>query len=155
MGDLVEYAERGLQFNRKPETMEEMKTVGEALKYFTANLPWAYADWVNTGTNLFGEEFSQLLPDIGRSKKTIMNWVFVGSRIPFDERKYKLDFSFYSEVSRLLREPREALLTRAEVEEWSIAELRRQIKGEPVKKPKLVKCPNCGTQFDIHQTKEE
>lgn len=156
MEELVEYLDRGLQFKRKPETMDEMKEVGNALMYFTSNLPWAYADWVNVGTNLFGESFSQLLPDVGRAEKTLRNWIFVGSRIPFDERRFKLEFSFYSEVARLLREAREALLARAEVEEWTITRLRQEIKGGDKKprKPKIVECPACHVTFEI-KPKEE
>lgn len=149
MDELIKYCDRGLEFQRAPETLEEMEKVGEALKYFTGNLPWAYADWVNTGTNLFGEEFSQLLPDIGRSKKTIQNWVYVGSRIPYEERRFNLDFSFYSEVAKLLREARESLLARAEAEEWSVSRLRKEIKGEKPKKPKMLTCPSCGVTFEV------
>jgi hypothetical protein len=69
MEELVEYLDRGLQFKRPP-TDDEMKQVGITLGYFTDNLPWIYADWVSKGFELFGEEFSQHLPDVGRSIKT-------------------------------------------------------------------------------------
>jgi hypothetical protein len=149
MDDLVTYLDRGLQFKRPP-TDDEMKQVGITLEYFTDNLPWIYADWVNKGFELFGEEFSQHLPDVGRSIKTRKNWIFVGTRIPFEERKFNLDFSFYSEVARLLREAREALLTKAELDGWSVSRLRKEIRGERPKKPaKTVQCPRCQTMFEV------
>jgi hypothetical protein len=155
MDDLINYADRGAELKRQPKDRGELAKAFQAVNYFEENLPWVFADLYNKGIELYGEEFAQYLPDVGRSNKTRQNWVYVGTRIPIDERRYKLSFSFYAEVARLVREARDAMLTKAEFYKWTIAQLRREIKGEPKQRSKMVKCPNCGTHFDIYQTKEE
>ena len=153
MEELIKYCDRSAELQREPKDMDELAASFDVVKYFDANLPWVYADLYRKGVELYGEEFNQHLPDVGRTKKTRQNWIYVGDRILPDERVFDLEFSFYSEVAKLVREARESLLASAQAEEWSIAELRRHVKGNKPKKKKMVECPLCHGIFDNAEAK--
>ena len=148
MDDLVEYATRSLIWKRRPESLEEVAGVAGAINWFLDNEPFAFGDFFNTITDLFGEAASQLMPDIERSKKTLLKWLYVCRTIPPDERVYDLPFSHYAEVVNLICERRHYLLKIAEQEKWSVARLRKEIKGEKDKKPKMIECPSCHVVFE-------
>jgi hypothetical protein len=55
---------------------------------------------------------------------TLRNICWVCRQIPWNRRKFNLKFSYYQEVAELEPKQQEELLSRAEMEEWTVSELR-------------------------------
>lgn len=147
--DLVKYTDRALVFQRNAQNLEELQSVIHSLAYFTSNLPWLFGDLCIYAETRFGEMWAQIIPEnIIRSNKTMLSWAFICRRIPQERRRWDLSFSHYKEVAKLPDVEQEIMLEGAEAEGWSVSELRRRIKGETEKKPKTIKCPQCGAEWE-------
>lgn len=116
--------------------------------------PWWVGDLLNTGEDVFGEEFAQIEAHLPHSPQTCANYKSVAKHIPYSRRR-GLHMTLAAEVAYLPPQQRDDLIERAVKEGWKreeMKEARRALKGEPVgglppPKPTTT-CPSCGHTWD-------
>lgn len=103
---------------------------------------WWIGDWLARGTELYGEEFSQLLeatPEeryslldqvTGHDPDTLKRWARVCDRIAPARRRLALSFSHHEAVSALEPDDQERWLALAEAEGMTADAVRRGIREE-------------------------
>jgi hypothetical protein len=116
---------------------------------------WWIGDWLRYGNAKFGERYSRASRITGYDVQTLMNMVYVASRIEISQRRENLSWSHHAEVAALAPEERDRWLGVAEAERLSVRCLRDEIRRarrvlEPPKarleEPGMV-CPNCGERL--------
>lgn len=117
---------------------------------------WWIGDWLQYGNAKFGERYSRASRITGYDVQTLMNMVYVSSRVEISQRRENLSWSHHAEVAALSPEDRDRWLTVAETERLSVRCLREEIRRErraieppkprPATDPSMV-CPNCGEQL--------
>jgi hypothetical protein len=122
---------------------------------------WWIGDWLRYGNAKYGEKYSRAMKITGYDAQTLMNMVWVCSRIEISRRREKLSWSHHAEVAAVDLLAQEQLLNKAESERLSVRDLRELIRLErraresedadpapPV--PDRLVCPQCGYHFDEH-----
>ncbi|HEX5145954.1 MAG TPA: hypothetical protein VFV85_02940 [Conexibacter sp.] len=136
---LADWAEQGRRFG----------TIGRAAG-------WWIGDWLQYGNSKFGERYSRASRITGYDVQTLMNMVYVASRVDTSQRRENLSWSHHAEVAALPPEERGRWLDVAESERLSVRCLREEIRRarraiEPPKpdrsEPGIV-CPNCGERME-------
>jgi hypothetical protein len=137
--ELADWAEQGRRFG----------TIGRAAG-------WWIGDWLQYGNAKFGERYSRASRITGYDVQTLMNMVYVASRVDISQRRESLSWSHHAEVAALPPEERDRWLNVAEAERLSVRCLREEIRRarralEPPKsrpeEPGMV-CPNCGERLE-------
>lgn len=135
---LADWAEQGRRFG----------TIGRAAG-------WWIGDWLQYGNAAFGERYSRASRITGYDVQTLMNMVYVASRVDISQRRENLSWSHHAEVAALPPEDRDRWLRVAETERLSVRCLRDEIRRErrlteppkpPPDDPAMV-CPNCGERL--------
>jgi hypothetical protein len=135
---LADWAEQGRRFG----------TIGRAAG-------WWIGDWLRYGNTKFGERYSRASRITGYDVQTLMNMVYVASRVEISQRREDLSWSHHAEVAALPSEERDGWLNVAQAERLSVRCLREEIRRarravEPPK-PRLAEpgmvCPNCGERL--------
>lgn len=106
---------------------------GKKLQTVERSIMWLLADWARHGERKWGEYYTQAVEITGYSKQTLQNAVWVAERIPPEERRESLPFSFHAAVAALPPEERSELLDLAEGEGWTRAQLEEQVQIRKVK----------------------
>jgi hypothetical protein len=124
---------------------------------------WWIGDWLRYGNAKYGEKYSRAMKITGYDAQTLMNMVWVCSRIEISRRREKLSWSHHAEVAAVDLLLQEQLLNQAEAERLSVRDLREVIRlerrsrggdggedeaGAP--EATAVVCPQCGYHFDGH-----
>lgn len=123
-------------------THEQRVDIARSIKGMEWNRQWFAGDTANLWREELGEEAEQYLSDFGYVHETLANMMRVCEQIPPPFRHANLRFSHHVVVADLNREDMEMWLDRCEENEWSVAEFRRQVKGE---RPRVKRtCPSCG-----------
>ena len=151
--DIVEYADGRLGLAIEP-TWDEAVVQTEVLVKMGKNIAWWMGDWLNYMESVFGEEWAQLIPDVGREEGTLMNYKWVARAVHPDVREKRLPFSIHAIVARLTPDLQAMWLERAMEGGWSCAQLTKEMKGEPKERePKFQKvkisCPECECVFEV------
>lgn len=111
------------------EWEKEGKFMLEMAKAANGPLRFWWGDWLIYGEDKFGEKFSQAVDASGYELGTLRNAKWVCNKIAPERRRDKLSFGHHQVVASLPLEDQEKWLTEAELESWSVAELRNHIKG--------------------------
>jgi len=130
-------------------SFEEWERIGVALQRIAAMIQFAIGDWINYGEHKWGERYAQAIEDTGRSYQTLCNYVSVASRVPFYRRREKLSFGHHAEVAALDANEQEIFLIEAEMQGWSVRELRHAIhsNGKQPNETCNNRCPKCGHEW--------
>jgi hypothetical protein len=136
---LADWAEQGRRFG----------TIGRAAG-------WWIGDWLQYGNSKFGERYSRASRITGYDVQTLMNMVYVASRLDISQRRENLSWSHHAEVAALPPEERDRWLRVAEAERLSVRCLRDEIRRErrlneppkPVLEDPGLICPNCGERLE-------
>lgn len=102
--------------------------IGSTLYMIREGLNWSLGDWINYGEARYGEKYSQMVDETGRSADTLMNIAWVASSIPIEDRRETLSWSHHAEVAGMDAKLRNRWLDQAERLGWSKSELRKQIR---------------------------
>lgn len=116
---------------------------------------WWIGDWLQYGNAKFGERYSRASRITGYDVQTLMNMVYVASRVDVSQRRENLSWSHHAEVAALTPEDRDRWLSVAEAERLSVRCLREEIRRErraiepPKERPSEpgMVCPNCGERL--------
>lgn len=110
-------------------THEQRVDIARAIKDTEWNRQWIAGDTANQWRKELGEEAEQYLSDFGYVELSLANIMRVCEKIPPPFRNAALRFSHHVVVADLKREDQVLRLKECEVEKWSVAEFRRQVKG--------------------------
>jgi hypothetical protein len=132
-------------------TWEEAEVVTFTLDTMGRNIAWWWGDWLAYCESQFGEDYAQLIPDVGWDKKTLLNWKWVCSQVRKNGRYENLSFSHHAEIAKFDPEIQDMWLERAMEGGWTLKRLREEIRG-PKKDadPKFIHCvcPECQHEFE-------
>ena len=139
--------EVGLDLVGREFSREEWALGGGQLGRLKGAIDWSFGDWLNYGEQHYGEEYAQYIEVLGSySNNTLRNWQWVCERIPLSRRVSALRFAHHQAVAALEPVEQDEWLAEAWANGWSVAELKRQIKGEPEPEPEVSDrnhCPHC------------
>lgn len=136
----------GLVIDRKLD-WEQCQALVDHINLAQVAIQWWVGDLLNYTNGLFGEEYMQLFSKW--DEHTFDNWQWVAGAIPLSRRREKLSWSHHATVAGLIHERQDYFLSSAEQNDWSVSELRRQIKGNPQKKKKQMECPQCHHIWEV------
>lgn len=122
---------------------------------------WWIGDWLRYGNARYGEKYSRATKITGYDAQTLMNMVWVCSRIEISRRRENLSWSHHAEVAAVDLLLQERLLNQAAAERLSVRDLRELIRFErriqepdepdaAAPDPARMVCPQCGFTFDEH-----
>lgn len=109
--------------------LEEWGKAVELLSGLSVASPWWIGDLLNYGELEYGEDYAQGIPE-GLSLSTIKGYMWVSEHVAPDNRRPTLSWSHHKVVAACDSDKQATLLEQAEDEGWSVAELRRQVKGQ-------------------------
>jgi signal transduction histidine kinase len=118
---------------------------------------WWIGDWLRYGNARYGERYAAAERITGYDRQTLMNMVYVASRVEAPRRRELLSFSHHAEVAALPAPEQERWLERAERDGFSVRVLRREVQrdhrheraagAQPA--PAEATCPGCGRRFSL------
>jgi len=142
-----------------PEALpwESYENLGVLLGRIGRGYPWWVGDFLNTGEDVFGEEFAQIEASFPHAPQTLANYKSIAKHVPSTRRR-GLHMSVVQPAAYLPPREREALLAQAAAEGWKREEMREARKALDMEKagelpparddkPKT-KCPNCGHTWE-------
>lgn len=149
--DLVKYDGLALRCQRKL-TIDEFQYLLDMLYSTYERSQFYLGDLLNYAEDMLGEMYAQLLDSTKYKLKTLQNFKYVASNIRPKGRWEELSFSHHAEVAKLPPHEQDSWLQQAYEQKMSVSELRKAIKGEPIRKPPKIieaRCPSCGHNFDL------
>jgi hypothetical protein len=137
-------SEVGIQFD-PATTWEEYEEIALSVGRANRGLQWIAGDVAHFGEQKFGEQYAQVLDELGYPIETLGNLKWVCGRFPIDRRRRELTFKHHKAVAGMKPETADLWLDSAVKEKWSGSTLEDNIKNEralmgetvkPGKKPK-------------------
>lgn len=132
--DLLEKIDNGFTAVswQPPADMEydDWEALGGILQQMDACLPWWIGDWLNFGEYAYGEAYTQALEITGKPIGVLQNYKWVAGKIAPESRRQWLSWSHHRAVATFPSEIQEKWLDRADIHEWSVVELQREIQQE-------------------------
>lgn len=103
---------------------------GRRLGVIGRGAAWWIGDWLCYGNERYGERYVRAARVTGYDVQTLMNMVYVASRIPVSRRREKLSWSHHADVAAFDGDRQEHWLAQAEAERWAVRDLRAQLRDE-------------------------
>jgi hypothetical protein len=139
-------------------TFEQWVSHGRRLGTIGRGVGWWIGDWLRFGNGAYGEKYVPAARITGYDVQTLMNMVYVASRIEPSRRREKLSWSHHAEVAALAPEDQDACLLHAEQQRFSVNDLRVQLRqqrnreaalaaSDPAPPKPVTTCPSCGHTF--------
>ena len=120
-------------------TKDEWLDVGRRLNALSGALAWLLGDWFNAGRRFLPNEVVGFANEAqsaaavaqlaGWTGATIHNYAWVCRQVPTSRRREVLSFGHHTEVAGLEPEEQTIWLDKAEVNGWSVADMRAAIGG--------------------------
>jgi len=114
----------------KPLTFEDWSAMLAWLEAVEVGVQWWIGDAMIYGEQVFGEMYSQALSATGWQLKTIEQYRWVCSKVPFRNRRSDLSFFHHREVADLQEDQQAEWLARAakgDDDQWSTDRLRQEL----------------------------
>ena len=144
--------------------MHEWVVQGRRLGMAGRHVGWWIGDWLRYGNAAYGERYSRASKITGYDTQTLMNMVYVASRVEAARRRGSLSWSHHAEIAALPEDEQQRWLAHAEQSGLSVRDLREEIRRER-RRPRVdggdgpqattgepgetVRCPGCGHEFSI------
>jgi hypothetical protein len=103
---------------------------GRKLGVIGRNAGWWIGDWLRYGNAAYGERYTRAARVTGYDVQTLMNMVYVASRVDASRRRATLSWSHHAELAALDPATQERWLARAEAEGFSVRCLREEVRRE-------------------------
>ncbi len=114
---------------RSDATYEHWVDMVDFLFTIEGRLNWLIGDAILIGERVYGKTYEEMALLTGKAVKTLRNYVYVVSSVEMSRRRDKLTFGHHAEVASMVPEHQDRWLADAEQNRWSVAELRKQLKG--------------------------
>lgn len=101
---------------------------GRRLGLMGRSAGWWIGDWLAFGNTVYGERYTRAARVTGYDVQTLMNMVYVASRVESGRRHERLSWSHHAEVVALPPAEQDAWLERAELDRMSVRCLREAIR---------------------------
>lgn len=124
---------------------EDWERTGEQLRLITEACQWWVGDWLNYGERNYGEKYAQALDHTDYDYGTLATFAWVAKHVEVSTRIETLSWSHHRQVAPLGPADQDRWLTAAEANEWSVGQLRKQIKGASQEDAEC--CPTCGRKL--------
>jgi hypothetical protein len=111
-------------------SVSEWTAHGRRLGVVGRGVGWWLGDWLRFGNAAYGERYGPAARITGYDKQSLMNMVYVASRVQPSRRRAKLSWSHHAEVAALERADQDDWLDRAEREQLSVRCLREAIRTQ-------------------------
>ncbi len=118
----------GLTF-RQGLPQHSWEEVGVHLRDISSSSAWWLADWLIFGEESYGSRYRAALDRTGLDYQTLRNYAWVARRFEHARRRETLSFAHHAEVAHLSVPEQDYWLRKAERENWSRNELRRQVRA--------------------------
>ena len=96
--EIYEITRTGIVWYRDP-TLEEWLEIGKGLNMLDWAQSWLWADFLNMGSNLWGEMYTQALEESGYKFSHLSNAKSVGRKIPPHIRRHDIPFSVHQALA--------------------------------------------------------
>lgn len=107
---------------------------GRRLSDIASSSSWCLGDWLVYGQQHYADRYREAIKLVGLDYQTLRNYAWVARAVEHSRRRPSLSFQHHSEVAPLLGEEQVYWLKRAEENNWSRNELRRQVRGMTAEK---------------------
>ena len=114
---------------------EEWDDLGKKLRYIEQFIQFKLGDWLNSGSALYGEKYSQALEDTDYAKQTLADFAWVCGKIPIESRNPHVSFGHHKVVAKLDSFQQIEELQYAQESKMTMEEFRQYIKGKYGVKP--------------------
>lgn len=101
------------------------------ISMFHNHMKWWLGDWINHGESAYGEKYSQALDETMYAHGSLRNCAYVCRKIPLENRNPGMSFEHHYEVAKLPPGDQAEWLAEADINNWTVRQLRKAIKGEP------------------------
>ena len=130
-------------------TYDEAKHLANGLFTMDGALQWWLGDFLNSAEAIFGEDYTQLVPE-GYKEKSLQQFKWVSSKIPPRERRSELSYSHHMEVAKLESDERIGILENAIKDGLTVRELRQLVRPKESRRreSKTIVCPECGHEWE-------
>ena len=91
---------------------------------------WWIGDWLRYGAEAFGERYEPAARTTGYDRQSLMNMVYVASKIDPARRREQLSWSHHAELAALEPADQDRWLDHAVTERLSVRSLREAIRGQ-------------------------
>ena len=91
---------------------------------------WWIGDWLRFGAEAFGERYAPAARTTGYDRQSLMNMVYVASKIEPGRRREQLSWSHHAELAALEPADQDRWLDHAVDERLSVRSLREAIRGQ-------------------------
>jgi hypothetical protein len=105
------------------------RNLGRQIFVIADSSGWWLGDWLIYGQESYPDRYRHAIAETSLDYQTLRNYAWVARRFPPNRRREKLSFQHHAEVAGLSAEEQDAWLARAEDQDWSRNELRRQVQG--------------------------
>jgi hypothetical protein len=146
----IELSKRGIDFKRELSE-EDWIELGRVLRTYDTAIQWMLGDWLNHGiknAEKWGKvdeqaeseesRYTPLLAQTDYQYGTLANFASVARAVTHSRRREAMSFSHHVEVAKLAGDEQEKFLELAEEQNLSVRELRKLIKGNNGKAPRVV-----------------
>jgi hypothetical protein len=111
-------------------SFEEWVAHGRRLGVMGRGVGWWIGDWLRFGNAAYGERYAAASRMTGYDRQSLMNMVYVASRVEPSRRREKLSFSHHAEIAVFDPAEQDEWLERAERDQLSVRDLREAIKTQ-------------------------
>jgi hypothetical protein len=140
----------------------EWAAIGRRLGGISRCNQWWLGDWVRYGNAKFGEKYSRASKITGYDAQTLMNMVYVSSRIEISRRRESLSWSHHEAVAPLEPEQQNRWLDCAIGDKLSVSDLRGELRSarrralgeDPIgddtnDEGTTIQCPHCNGSISL------
>ena len=106
--------------------IDEWRIAADRIVHDLLSMPWEFGDWCIAADDLdVVDERTEILKDDARFEGTLLaHYAYVSERITATRRR-ALPWSYHEAVARLPVDVQDALFDLAEIEAWTLQEIRR------------------------------
>lgn len=103
---------------------------GRRLGVMGRGVGWWLGDWLRFGNAAYGERYAAAVRMTGYDRQSLMNMVYVASRVESSRRREKLSWSHHAEIAALEPAEQDDWLDRAERDQLSVRCLREALRTQ-------------------------
>jgi hypothetical protein len=107
---------------------EVWQEIGSKLQFIEKYIQFKLGDWLNFGSGVYGEKYSQAVMETGYETKTLRNYSWICGKVAADARNAKLSFNHHALVAKYDSFVQIEELTIAEAQKMTVEEFREHLR---------------------------